>query len=61
MSFWGEKMDEKVEGFIRNYVRDVYSDLSEIILKMTKRGMQRNGILLPCFFNVLFPESFDLI
>jgi endoribonuclease Dicer len=46
VSFWGEKLDEKVEGFIRNYVSDVYSDLSEIILKMTKRGVQRNGILL---------------
>ncbi|XP_066370004.1 endoribonuclease Dicer homolog 2a-like isoform X3 [Miscanthus floridulus] len=38
VSFWGEKLDEKVEGFIRNYIEDVNNDLSEIILKMTKRG-----------------------
>ncbi|AQK64396.1 dicer-like 105 [Zea mays] len=42
VSFWGEELDEKLEGFVRNYVRDVYSDLSEIILKMTKRGVQRH-------------------
>ncbi|XP_004982513.1 endoribonuclease Dicer homolog 2a isoform X1 [Setaria italica] len=42
LSFWGEKLDEKVEEFVRNYMEDAYSDLSEIISKMTKRGIQRH-------------------
>ncbi|CAL4917737.1 unnamed protein product [Urochloa decumbens] len=41
LSFWGEKLDEKVERFVRNYMEDAYNDLSEIISKMTKRGVQR--------------------
>jgi endoribonuclease Dicer len=47
LSFWGEKLDEQVEGFVRNYAKDVYNDLSETILKMAKRGIQRNCIFLP--------------
>ncbi|RLN39642.1 hypothetical protein C2845_PM01G36130 [Panicum miliaceum] len=42
LSFWGEKLDEQVEGFVRNYAKDVYNDLSETISKMTKRGIQRH-------------------
>ncbi|OQU91442.1 hypothetical protein SORBI_3001G180000 [Sorghum bicolor] len=42
VSFWGEKLDDEVEGFIRNYIGDVNNELSEIILKMTKRGLQRH-------------------
>ncbi|CAL4943021.1 unnamed protein product [Urochloa decumbens] len=42
LSFWGEKLDEKVERFIRNYMKDAYNDLSELISKMTKRGVQRH-------------------
>ncbi|KAG2547662.1 hypothetical protein PVAP13_9KG468200 [Panicum virgatum] len=42
LSFWGEKLDEQVEGFVRNYAKDVYNDLSETILKMAKRGIQRH-------------------
>ncbi|KAF8722027.1 hypothetical protein HU200_022652 [Digitaria exilis] len=41
LSFWGEKLDEKVEGFVRNYAKDAYSDLSETISMMTKKGIQR--------------------
>ncbi|RLN17370.1 hypothetical protein C2845_PM02G08360 [Panicum miliaceum] len=42
LSFWGEKLDEKAEGFVRNYAKDVYNDLSETISKMTERGTQRH-------------------
>jgi endoribonuclease Dicer len=47
LSFWGEKLDERAEGFVRNYAKDVYNDLSETISKMTERGVQRNCIFLP--------------
>jgi endoribonuclease Dicer len=56
LSFWGEKLDEKVEGFVRNYMEDAYRGLSEIVSKMTKRGIQRNAsFFLFCLFNVPFP------
>jgi len=42
LSFWGEKLDEQVEGFVRNYAKDVYDDLSDTISKMTERGIQRH-------------------
>ncbi|PVH31546.1 hypothetical protein PAHAL_9G175900 [Panicum hallii] len=42
LSFWGEKLDERAEGFVRNYAKDVYNDLSETISKMTERGVQRH-------------------
>jgi len=47
LSFWGEKLDEQVEGFVRNYAKDVYDDLSDTISKMTERGIQRSCIFLP--------------
>ncbi|KAK3146816.1 hypothetical protein QOZ80_3BG0272490 [Eleusine coracana subsp. coracana] len=28
VSFWGEKLDEQVEGFVKNYSEEVYKDLS---------------------------------
>ncbi|GJM95795.1 hypothetical protein PR202_ga12573 [Eleusine coracana subsp. coracana] len=36
ISFWGEKLDEQVEGFITNYSEEVYKDLSHF----SKRGIQ---------------------
>lgn len=53
LSFWGEKLDEQVEGLIKNYSEEVYKDLSHF-----SRGIEHSvSFLFFSFIQYKYPET----